>query len=345
MGIMPFKVIVTSDFDHMSEVAAGLLVEDIRRKLASETAYVLGLATGNSPTGLYKHLAKAANTGKIDSSRMISFNLDEYIGLPGENAQQRALHNESRSYFMVQELFGLLQRKFMEVNVPWGTLIDQDVFEAELKASPDDWEFQGTEKGQAVVIKRDAGSEYLRWIRREILDAYEAKIEKCGGIDLHVIGVGARGHVGFHEAGIPFEKNRVLLVKLDDNTITNAVIDGHFSSREACPRYAVSMGAELVYSAKTVLLLANGTRKADAVAEALLRGPHCSVPISYGHLLSQMGGRMIFVIDRLAAAGIMGKTDQLRKHGIELEDRSSQGAVVAVADLQFSRDAHTGRFH
>jgi glucosamine-6-phosphate deaminase len=162
---------------------------------------------------------------------------------------------------------------------------------------------------------------------------------------LHVIGVGARGHVGFHEAGIPFEKNRVLVVKLDENTITNAVLDGHFSSKEACPLYAVSMGAELVYSAKTVLLLANGQRKADAVANALLKGAHCSVPISYGHLLSQKGGNMIFVIDRLAAAGVLEKTDQLRKHGIELEDLSSQKATTAVADLQFSRDARTGRFH
>ena len=89
---MPFKVIITSDFDHMSEVAAEIVVADARQKLLSKPSYVLGLATGNSPTGLYKHLAKAANTGNLDSSKMISFNLDEYVGLPGENAQQRALH-------------------------------------------------------------------------------------------------------------------------------------------------------------------------------------------------------------------------------------------------------------
>lgn len=339
---MSFKLIITSDFDHMSEVAAEVLAEDIHQKLRSKENYVLGLATGNSPTGLYKHLAKAANTGKIDSSRMISFNLDEYIGLPGENAQQRALHNESRSYFMVQELFGLLHRKFREVNVPWGALIEQDVFEAELKANPGDWELQGFDKGKAVVIKRGGASEYLRWIRREVLDAYEEKIAKCGGIDLHVIGVGGRGHVGFHEAGIPFEKNRVMVVRLDENTIANAVIDRHFASREECPLYAVSMGAELIYSARTVLLLANGTRKTDAIADALLREPHCSLPASYGHILSQKGGRMIFVVDRLAAAKVLEKADQVRKRGIELEDRSTQKASSRVADLQFSRDADTG---
>jgi len=338
---MPLKVIVTRDFDHMSEVAAALAVEDMSQKLASRPSYVLGLATGNSPTGFYKHLAKAVNAGRIDASRVISFNLDEYVGLPGENAQQRALHKESYSFFMIQEFFGLLQNKLKEVNVPWGTLIEQSVLEAELKANPGDWEMQGTDKGKAIVIRTDAGSEYLRWIRREILDAYVDKIARSGGIDLHIIGVGGRGHVGFHEAGVPFEHNPIMLIKLDDNTIENAVTDGHFSSREQSPLYAVSMGAELIYKARTVLLLANGKRKADAVADSLLMEPDCSVPISYGHILSQRGGNMVYVIDRLAAAGVLEKADAIRKRGIELEDRSSLGASVPVSSIQFSRNPET----
>jgi glucosamine-6-phosphate deaminase len=339
---MTFQVIVTNDFDQMSEVAADLAIEDIRRKLASRPSYVLGLATGNSPTGLYKHLAKAANAGKFDASKITSFNLDEYVGLPGENAQQRAIHKESYSYFMIQEFFGLLQNKFHEVNVPWGNLIDQEEFDAELRNSPDDWQLQGADKGKAVVIRKDAQSKYLQWIRREILDAYADKIANSGGIDLHFVGVGGRGHVGFHEAGIPFENNPMLLVKLDDNTIANAVTDGHFSSRKESPQYAVSMGAELVYKAQTVLLLANGQRKADAIADALLMEPDCSVPISYGHCLSRRGGRMIYVIDRLAAARIMDKADQLRKRGIEMDDRSSRKASIMVSQLCFSRNAETG---
>lgn len=339
---MPFEVIVTKDFDHMSETAADLVVEEIRRRLGEKPFFVLGLATGKSPTGLYKHFAKAANAGKFDSSKLISYNLDEYIGLPGENAQQRALHKESYSYFMIQELFGLLHRKFRETNVPWGTLIDQTVLESEMRAHPNDWELQGDDQGKAVVIKKNASSPYLQWIRREILEAYARKIERDGGVDLHIVGVGGRGHVGFHEAGIPFENNPMLLVKLDDNTVSNAVIDGHFSSKQASPQYAVSMGAELVYKARTVLLLANGTRKAEAVAEALLMEPDCSVPISYGHILARNGGRMIFVIDRLAASKVLEKADAVRARGILLEDRSSRGASVSVASLHFSRDPEIG---
>lgn len=324
---MSFQVIVTRDFDHMSEVAADFVAKDIGRKLSQEPNYILGLATGNSPTGLYRRLAKAANDGKFDASRLLSFNLDEYIGLPGENAQQRALHKESYSFFMIQELFGLLKNKFQEINVPWGTLIDQQVLEAELKSNPGDWDFQGSDKGKAVVIKQNAKSEYLKWIRKEIIDGYAEKIKRRGGIDLHIVGVGGRGHVGFHEAGVPFEANEMLLIKLDDNTIENAVTDRHFATRQESPQYAISMGAELVYQAKTVLLLANGTRKADPVSEALLMKPDCSVPISYGHNLSKRGGRMIFVIDRLAAAKVLDQADQIRKLGIELDDRSNAAAA------------------
>jgi len=86
-----FKVIITDDFDHMSEVAARLVTNDISEVTGKKGGYVLGLATGNSPTGLYKHLARAANEKKIDSSKIEAFNLDEYVGLPGENAQQRTL--------------------------------------------------------------------------------------------------------------------------------------------------------------------------------------------------------------------------------------------------------------
>lgn len=313
---------MTRDFDHMSEVAVRLVMDDIKDTLKGKDTCVLGLATGNTPTGLYKHLARAANAGEFDCSRIVSFNLDEYIGLPGENAQQRALHPESYGFFMVQELFGLLEVKFKETNVPWGPLVDQSRLLAELNSHPHDWEEQGADKGKAIVIKENAQSGYLSWIRRELLDGYEHKISGMGGIDLQVVGVGGRGHVAFHESGIPFEGNKMLLVRLDENTVENAVKDGHFASKQQCPLYAISMGAELVYSARTVLLLANGERKVEPVAESLLNDPSPLVPISYGQICSQKGGRMIYVIDRAAAKGVLDNRDTIAKRGIEIEDMS-----------------------
>ena len=319
---MPFKVVVTRDFEHMSKVAARIVVDDIKKTVNTKDAYVLGLATGNTPTGLYKYLAKAANAGQFDCAKIRSFNLDEYIGLPGENPQQRVLHPESYGFFMVQELFGLLKNKFMETNVPWGTLVDQEKLLAELEANPDDWEEQGEDKGQAIEIKPNAQSEYLGWVKREVLDAYVEKIERSGGIDLQVIGVGGRGHVAFHESGIPFEGHNMLLVKLDENTVENAVRDGHFQSTEQSPWYALSMGVELVYRAKTVLLLANGDRKVGPVAESLLHDPTPLVPISYGQIFSKRGGNMIYVVDKAAGKSILENQRRITERGIDIEDIS-----------------------
>jgi len=318
---MSFTVIIARDFDHMSDIASRIVIDDLKNVLTERGTYLLGLATGNTPTGLYKRFATAANAGEFDSGRIVSFNLDEYVGLPGENAQQRALHPESYSFFMIQELFALLYRKFQETSVPWGTLIDQKRLEKELAANPSDWEEQGTDKGKAIVISREAQSSYLRWVRQEILDAYAEKITQAGGIDLHVVGVGGKGHVAFHESGIPFEENEMLLVKLDDNTVENAVTDGHFESTNESPLFAISMGSELVYRARKVILLANGKRKAEPIARSLQEDPSPDIPISYSQLYAQNGGGMTYVIDEEAALHVLEHMSDITARGIRIDDR------------------------
>lgn len=336
---MPLTIYVTKDFDQMSKVAADIVEADIQEKQAHKKEYVLGLATGNSPTGLYKHLAKAFNAGRIDARRIRTFNLDEYVGLPGENAQQRALHCESYSYFMISEFFGLLQNKFIETNVPWGTLIDQHDLVAALTKNTGQYSMQGTDKGKAVVIRNNAAG-ILKMIKEDVLDAYEKKVEASGGIDLHVIGVGGRGHVAFHESGIPFEGNRVLLVKLDDNTVANAVKDGHFPSKEKSPWYAISMGAELVYKARKIILLANGNRKTGPVAESILGDITCDVPISYGQQYAAGGGTMIYVLDEDAAGDVLAQESEIKRKGYAMIDMRSL-PYEKVADLAFTRNPLT----
>jgi glucosamine-6-phosphate deaminase len=316
---MPFRILITRDFDHMSRIASDIVEADIHEKQATNPEYVLGLATGNSPTGLYKGIAKAFNEGRIDAGRVRSFNLDEYVGLPGENAQQRSLHPESYSYFMIQELFSLLDRKFAETSVPWGTLVDQSELVAALDGQLGDYEVQGTDQGKAIVI-RDGADGVLGWTKANVLDAYERKIKRSGGIDLHVIGVGGRGHVAFHESGIPFAGNRVLLVKLDDSTVGNAVADGHFPSIEDSPRYAISMGAELVYEARTVVLVANGSRKTGPVAESVLGDVTPDVPISYGQKYVAEGGNLFYVLDEAAAAEVLARRAEAEAKGYKIVD-------------------------
>ena len=317
---MPIKVYITDNFEHMSMVATDIVKEKIIRLSRAKREVVLGLATGNSPTGMYKHLAQAANEGEFDSGRIRSFNLDEYVGLPGENVQQRVMHPESYCYFMVQEFFSLLKRKFIETNVPFGSLIDQRQLIRELKKYPGDWAYKGTDAGKSIAIRQKARSGYLAWIKKEILDGYARKIRRAGGIDLQVIGVGGRGHVAFHESGVPFKGSSVMLIKLDDNTIKNSVTDGHFASIKDCPNYAISMGAELVYKAGNVVLLANGERKVESVTRSILGEVTPEVPISYGQKYADNGGTLIYVLDKIAGRGLLEQKGALKTKKIELEE-------------------------
>jgi len=316
---MTIKVIIARDFDHLSEVAAEIVKKIIIQTLEAKKEFIFGLATGSSPTGMYKHLARMANSGEFDSTRIRSFNLDEYVGLPGENPQQRMLHPESYCYFMIQEFFGLLEKKFIETSVPYGCLIDQEQLVKELDDHPEDWSELGTDTGKSISIKENSASEYLKWIQKTVLEGYAQKILNAGGIDLHIIGVGGRGHVAFHESGIPFEGSNVLLVKLDNNTVDNAVKDGHFSTKNESPRYAISMGAELVYKAKAVILLANGERKVESVTKSLLNDPTPDIPISYGQIYSKNGGNLTYVLDKIAGRELLANKELLKKKGIEIE--------------------------
>jgi glucosamine-6-phosphate deaminase len=320
--IMPIKVIITNNYEHLSKVAADIVKKKLIELLKVKKEIVLGLATGNSPTGMYKLLAQAANDGEFDSKRIRSFNLDEYVGLPGENVQQRVIHPESYCYFMIQELFSLLKNKFIETNVPFGALIEQKLLIKELKKHPDDWKFKGTDAGKSISIKQKAESEYLAWTKKDILDGYTQKIKKTGGIDLQIIGVGGRGHVAFHESGVPFKGSSVMLIKLDDNTIKNSVADGHFSSASDSPNYAISMGVELVYQAKNIVLLANGERKIESVTRSLLGKVTPEVPISYGQRYAENGGNLVYVLDKVAGRELLAHKKELKEKKIDLEDRT-----------------------
>jgi len=318
---MPIKVLVTRNYEHMSKVAADIVRKDISQTLRKKKEYVLGLATGSSPTGMYKRLVKAAKSGEFDSARIRSFNLDEYVGLPGKNPQERVMHPESYCYFMIQEFFGLLKDKFIEANVPCGSLIDQKRLMRELKDHPEAWREAGRDAGRAIVIS-GASSEYLAWIRKTLLDGYARQIKKAGGIDLQVIGVGGHGHVGFHESGIPFKGSKVLLIKLDDNTVLNAVEDGHFCSKKESPRYAISMGAELIYQARTVVLLASGKRKIEPIAEALVGDLTPNIPISYGQKYAEKGGNMIYVVDKIVGRQLISNKKALGRKKTKIKDLS-----------------------
>ena len=94
--------------------------------------------------------------------------------------------------------------------------------------------------------------------------AYEAGIKKAGGIDIQVLGIGSDGHIAFNEPGTSLS-SRTGVVYLTPSTIKdNARL--FFKGREKeVPTRALSMGVGIICEAKSIILLAFGKGKADAV--------------------------------------------------------------------------------
>ena len=107
------KYIVTETYEELSKKAAELIAAQILVK----PACVLGLATGSSPIGTYEELIKKNKAGIIDFSTVTSVNLDEYVGLNGDNDQ-------SYRYFMDHHLFNFVNIDKKRTFVPNGCAAD-----------------------------------------------------------------------------------------------------------------------------------------------------------------------------------------------------------------------------
>lgn len=97
---------------------------------------------------------------------------------------------------------------------------------------------------------------------------HERRIVAAGGLDLQILGLGVNGHIGFNEPGSSLA-GRTRPVALRTSTLkTNAAI----FAPDPVPPTALSMGVGTILAARTVLLLATGPSKADAVAR-MVEGP------------------------------------------------------------------------
>ena len=88
------KVIVCKDYEDLSKKAADIIDARVRELPSCR----LGLATGSSPVGMYKELARRCKDEGLDFSKITTVNLDEYVGLEGT-------HDQSYRYFMDDNLF------------------------------------------------------------------------------------------------------------------------------------------------------------------------------------------------------------------------------------------------
>ncbi|RRJ86741.1 glucosamine-6-phosphate deaminase [Gulosibacter macacae] len=99
--------------------------------------------------------------------------------------------------------------------------------------------------------------------------AYEQAIREAGGIDVQIMGTGSNGHIGFNEPGSSFA-SRTRPVKLAAQTREDNA--RFFDSIDEVPEQAMSQGLGTILDTRTVVLIATGEGKADAVA-GIVEGP------------------------------------------------------------------------
>jgi glucosamine-6-phosphate deaminase len=184
---------------------------------------VIGLPSGRTPIPLYRELVAAYGRGRVDFSRITTFTLDEFVGLPP---------SDPRSYrsFMQRHLFDHLNAPPRRVHFPDG-------------AAPD--------------LDRES-------------QRYERAIERAGGIDVMILGLGTNGHIGFNEPGRSLVARTHLATLTRESRRANRDLFGGQARR--VPRQAISMGMATILQARHIVMLATGSEKARCVANAV-RGP------------------------------------------------------------------------
>ncbi len=129
---------------------------------------------------------------------------------------------------------------------------------------------------------------------------YEATIQRFGGIDLQLLGLGQAGHIGFNEP-LSALRSRTRVKALTPTTIKqNAPL---FGGEEQVPRRAITLGVGTILESRRCLLLATSPAKAEVIAKAV-EGPITSM-ISATTL--QLHPRCTVVVDEDAAAKLAGQ--------------------------------------
>jgi glucosamine-6-phosphate deaminase len=124
---------------------------------------------------------------------------------------------------------------------------------------------------------------------------YEAKIERLGGFDYYLLGIGRNGHIGFNEPGSTIN-SKTRLMTLDIATKIDASPD--FGGLQKVPKKAITLGIDSIMKSKKIVLLAWGEHKADSVAKAVEGTVTSDTPASY----LQLHPNASFILDETAAS-------------------------------------------
>ena len=113
------RVVIQKDYDTMCRWAAEYIAAKINANQGAEKPFVLGLPTGSSPLGVYRDLIEMNKAGKVSFKNVVTFNMDEYVGLPHE-------HDQSYWYFMWSNFFDHIDIPHENVHILNGMAADPE---------------------------------------------------------------------------------------------------------------------------------------------------------------------------------------------------------------------------
>ncbi|GAB4152972.1 MAG: glucosamine-6-phosphate deaminase [Planctomycetaceae bacterium] len=159
----------------------------------------------------------------------------------------------------------------------------------------------------------------------QFCENYEREIERAGGIQLQLLGVGRTGHIGFNEPGSSRD-SRTRLVTLDPITRRDAAAD--FFGEENVPHQAITMGVGTILSARKIIVMAMGEHKAHVVRQAVEGEVTEEITASF----LQKHPNAVFVVDAAAAEELTAVVTPWKVGRVKWTARLERRAVIWLAE-------------
>ncbi len=154
--------------------------------------------------------------------------------------------------------------------------------------------------------------------------SYEKTIEKFGGIDLQLLGIGNNGHIGFNEPGSGIYTKTRLINLTPSTRFANSY---EFTNVSQVPRMAITMGISSILKAKQIVLMAWGGSKATAVKQSVEDDETERVPASF----LQNHDNVTFVIDEMAATELTRIKSPWLTGEVEWTPKLIKKAVISMS--------------
>jgi len=265
------RLIIRPDFDEMSEWAARYLKQRINQFAPTASKpFVIGLPTGGTPMGVYKKLVSYHAKGELSFQHVITFNMDEYVGLDKD-------HDQSYHKFMWDNLFKHVDIQPKNVNI-----------------------LNGRPEGYADDLPLE---EKLKILELECVD-YERRILAAGGIELFLGGIGPDGHIAFNEPGSSLVSRTRIKSLAKDTILANKRFFGGVVS--SVPTMSLTVGVGTVMDAREVVVLISGSNKSVALEKCIEQGVSHMWTVS----AIQLHKKAMIVCDDDATADLKIKTVQ-----------------------------------